>query len=88
MLHIVVLQVDAAGKSVVVEGTAVGTEGAGGSTRKKREGETQKKKQVRGYFLVFVPTIREIRDFYREMQRTDRESITMCRSPSSCAAHR
>ena len=23
--------------------------------------------QVRGYFLVFVPTIREIRDFYREM---------------------
>eukprot|EP01052_Picozoa_sp_SAG31_P016771 SAG31_NODE_1124_length_9772_cov_11.331541_3_plen_105_part_00 len=24
-------------------------------------------KQVRGYFLVFVPTIREIRDFYREM---------------------
>eukprot|EP01052_Picozoa_sp_SAG31_P049413 SAG31_NODE_10809_length_1094_cov_1.715578_1_plen_58_part_10 len=21
------------------------------------------------YFLVFVPTIREIRDFYREMQR-------------------
>eukprot|EP01052_Picozoa_sp_SAG31_P017866 SAG31_NODE_1240_length_9167_cov_4.729599_10_plen_64_part_00 len=28
-------------------------------------------------FLVFVPTIREIRDFYREMQRTNRESITM-----------
>eukprot|EP01052_Picozoa_sp_SAG31_P052622 SAG31_NODE_13075_length_894_cov_1.894340_1_plen_123_part_00 len=24
-------------------------------------------RQVRGYFLVFVPTIREIRDFYREM---------------------
>eukprot|EP01052_Picozoa_sp_SAG31_P008976 SAG31_NODE_462_length_15340_cov_2.972968_7_plen_111_part_00 len=24
-------------------------------------------KQVSGYFLVFVPTIREIRDFYREM---------------------
>eukprot|EP01052_Picozoa_sp_SAG31_P049964 SAG31_NODE_11184_length_1057_cov_1.283925_1_plen_29_part_10 len=24
--------------------------------------------QVRSYFLVFVPTIREIRDFYREMQ--------------------
>eukprot|EP01052_Picozoa_sp_SAG31_P045478 SAG31_NODE_8316_length_1475_cov_1.656977_2_plen_90_part_00 len=23
--------------------------------------------EVRGYFLVFVPTIREIRDFYREM---------------------
>eukprot|EP01052_Picozoa_sp_SAG31_P025946 SAG31_NODE_2313_length_5956_cov_3.390302_8_plen_58_part_00 len=23
--------------------------------------------QVRGYFLVFVPTIREIRDFHREM---------------------
>eukprot|EP01052_Picozoa_sp_SAG31_P033981 SAG31_NODE_3909_length_3762_cov_2.740923_2_plen_93_part_00 len=22
--------------------------------------------KVRGYFLVFVPTIREIRDFYRE----------------------
>eukprot|EP01052_Picozoa_sp_SAG31_P010354 SAG31_NODE_566_length_14037_cov_32.372148_2_plen_136_part_00 len=34
--------------------------------------------QVRSYFLVFVPTIREIRDFYREMQRTNRESITMC----------
>eukprot|EP01052_Picozoa_sp_SAG31_P030507 SAG31_NODE_3133_length_4638_cov_6.219432_7_plen_586_part_01 len=31
--------------------------------------------QVRCYFLVFVPTIREIRDFYREMQRTNRESI-------------
>eukprot|EP01052_Picozoa_sp_SAG31_P022595 SAG31_NODE_1804_length_7234_cov_3.340855_2_plen_191_part_00 len=30
-----------------------------------------------GYFLVFVPTIREIRDFYREMQRTNRESITL-----------
>eukprot|EP01052_Picozoa_sp_SAG31_P030070 SAG31_NODE_3053_length_4739_cov_24.623060_2_plen_271_part_00 len=29
------------------------------------------------YFLVFVPTIREIRDFYREMQRTNRESITI-----------
>eukprot|EP01052_Picozoa_sp_SAG31_P029592 SAG31_NODE_2953_length_4866_cov_7.809104_5_plen_185_part_00 len=35
--------------------------------------------QVRSYFLVFVPTIRETRDFYREMQRTNRESITMCR---------
>eukprot|EP01052_Picozoa_sp_SAG31_P028292 SAG31_NODE_2720_length_5190_cov_3.678256_3_plen_70_part_00 len=23
--------------------------------------------KVRGYFLVFVPTIRKIRDFYREM---------------------
>eukprot|EP01052_Picozoa_sp_SAG31_P037965 SAG31_NODE_4988_length_2818_cov_9.534020_1_plen_206_part_00 len=31
----------------------------------------------RCYFLVFVPTIREIRDFYREMQRTNRESITL-----------
>eukprot|EP01052_Picozoa_sp_SAG31_P054227 SAG31_NODE_14317_length_814_cov_1.303497_1_plen_147_part_10 len=31
--------------------------------------------QVISYFLVFVPTIREIRDFYREMQRTNRESI-------------
>eukprot|EP01052_Picozoa_sp_SAG31_P080372 SAG31_NODE_40158_length_282_cov_1.983607_1_plen_45_part_10 len=29
--------------------------------------------KVRGYFLVFVPAIREIRDFYREMQRTNRE---------------
>eukprot|EP01052_Picozoa_sp_SAG31_P024575 SAG31_NODE_2099_length_6447_cov_8.302615_7_plen_191_part_00 len=27
------------------------------------------------YFLVFVPTLREIRDFYREMQRTNRESV-------------
>eukprot|EP01052_Picozoa_sp_SAG31_P020769 SAG31_NODE_1576_length_7838_cov_5.738468_8_plen_105_part_00 len=36
-------------------------------------------KKVRSYFLVFVPTIREIRDFYREMQRTNRESITVCR---------
>eukprot|EP01052_Picozoa_sp_SAG31_P037671 SAG31_NODE_4903_length_2876_cov_3.418437_3_plen_125_part_00 len=34
---------------------------------------------VRSYFLVFVPTIREIRDFYREMSRTNRESITMYR---------
>eukprot|EP01052_Picozoa_sp_SAG31_P020260 SAG31_NODE_1515_length_8037_cov_2.470773_3_plen_117_part_00 len=25
------------------------------------------KRQVRSYFLVFVPTIREIRDFYRDM---------------------
>eukprot|EP01052_Picozoa_sp_SAG31_P031306 SAG31_NODE_3303_length_4440_cov_20.431237_4_plen_109_part_00 len=25
------------------------------------------KREVRCYFLVFVPTIREIRDFYREM---------------------
>eukprot|EP01052_Picozoa_sp_SAG31_P041938 SAG31_NODE_6503_length_1993_cov_5.581837_2_plen_68_part_00 len=24
-------------------------------------------RKVRSYFLVFVPTIREIRDFYREM---------------------
>eukprot|EP01052_Picozoa_sp_SAG31_P035625 SAG31_NODE_4326_length_3354_cov_11.627035_2_plen_77_part_00 len=29
------------------------------------------------YFLVFVPTIREIRDFYREMQRTNRESAIL-----------
>eukprot|EP01052_Picozoa_sp_SAG31_P022435 SAG31_NODE_1785_length_7278_cov_4.205321_7_plen_51_part_00 len=37
--------------------------------------------QVRGYFLVFVPTIsREIRDFYREMQRANRESATMYQS--------
>eukprot|EP01052_Picozoa_sp_SAG31_P036421 SAG31_NODE_4544_length_3150_cov_1.620125_3_plen_225_part_00 len=35
--------------------------------------------RVRSYFLVFVPTVREIRDFYREMQRTNRESITMYR---------
>eukprot|EP01052_Picozoa_sp_SAG31_P014521 SAG31_NODE_905_length_11119_cov_2.887931_12_plen_159_part_00 len=34
-------------------------------------------RQVRSYFLVFVPTIREIRDFYREMQRTNRESINL-----------
>eukprot|EP01052_Picozoa_sp_SAG31_P017452 SAG31_NODE_1194_length_9448_cov_9.896887_3_plen_294_part_00 len=31
--------------------------------------------QVISYFLVFVRTIREIRDFYREMQRTNRESV-------------
>eukprot|EP01052_Picozoa_sp_SAG31_P041318 SAG31_NODE_6233_length_2108_cov_4.439522_2_plen_156_part_00 len=31
----------------------------------------------RCYFLVFVPTIREIRDFYREMQRTNRESVIL-----------
>eukprot|EP01052_Picozoa_sp_SAG31_P009142 SAG31_NODE_475_length_15172_cov_4.834273_2_plen_742_part_00 len=35
--------------------------------------------EVRSYFLVFVPTIREIRDFYREMQRTNRESVTLYR---------
>eukprot|EP01052_Picozoa_sp_SAG31_P001851 SAG31_NODE_62_length_28678_cov_21.548270_22_plen_200_part_00 len=29
------------------------------------------------YFLVFVSTIREIRDFYREMQRTNRESVIL-----------
>eukprot|EP01052_Picozoa_sp_SAG31_P033311 SAG31_NODE_3746_length_3928_cov_4.375555_1_plen_59_part_00 len=29
------------------------------------------------HFLVLVPTIRETRDFYREMQRTDRESIIL-----------
>eukprot|EP01052_Picozoa_sp_SAG31_P019641 SAG31_NODE_1442_length_8325_cov_5.564916_7_plen_221_part_00 len=33
--------------------------------------------QVRGYFLVFELTIREIRDFYREMYRTNRESVTV-----------
>eukprot|EP01052_Picozoa_sp_SAG31_P015768 SAG31_NODE_1022_length_10309_cov_9.623874_5_plen_103_part_00 len=33
--------------------------------------------EVRSCFLVFVPTIREIRDFYREMYRTNRESVTM-----------
>eukprot|EP01052_Picozoa_sp_SAG31_P004801 SAG31_NODE_203_length_20490_cov_7.713256_14_plen_526_part_00 len=52
--------------------------------------------QVRSYFLVFVPTIREIRDFYRDMQRTNRESITMysfwkvdqlsVENPSACSA--
>eukprot|EP01052_Picozoa_sp_SAG31_P012291 SAG31_NODE_716_length_12626_cov_7.493973_3_plen_151_part_00 len=36
--------------------------------------------EVRSYFLVFVPTIREIRYFYREMQRTNRESITIHRA--------
>eukprot|EP01052_Picozoa_sp_SAG31_P043245 SAG31_NODE_7143_length_1778_cov_1.355569_2_plen_130_part_00 len=42
--------------------------------------------QVISYFLVFVPTIREIRDFYREMQRTNRESINLCRhSAESCS---
>eukprot|EP01052_Picozoa_sp_SAG31_P010475 SAG31_NODE_574_length_13967_cov_7.512042_15_plen_221_part_00 len=30
---------------------------------------------VISYFLVFVPTIRDLRDFYREMQRTNRESV-------------
>eukprot|EP01052_Picozoa_sp_SAG31_P007391 SAG31_NODE_352_length_17229_cov_9.658669_16_plen_229_part_00 len=30
--------------------------------------------------LVFVPTIGEMRDFYREMQRTDRESVTLYRA--------
>eukprot|EP01052_Picozoa_sp_SAG31_P028886 SAG31_NODE_2826_length_5035_cov_2.062601_5_plen_283_part_00 len=30
-------------------------------------------------FFQVVPTIREIRDFYREMQRTNRESFTMYR---------
>eukprot|EP01052_Picozoa_sp_SAG31_P025502 SAG31_NODE_2238_length_6119_cov_3.847508_7_plen_430_part_00 len=39
--------------------------------------DTLRDAQVRSYFLVFVPTIREIRYFYREMQRTNRESITM-----------
>eukprot|EP01052_Picozoa_sp_SAG31_P013746 SAG31_NODE_835_length_11646_cov_11.142201_6_plen_117_part_00 len=29
------------------------------------------------YFLVFVPTIREIRDFSREKYGTDRESVTL-----------
>eukprot|EP01052_Picozoa_sp_SAG31_P020832 SAG31_NODE_1583_length_7828_cov_1.884332_9_plen_286_part_00 len=36
--------------------------------------------KVRSYFLFFVSNIREIRYFYREMQRTNRESITMCSS--------
>eukprot|EP01052_Picozoa_sp_SAG31_P033561 SAG31_NODE_3811_length_3861_cov_3.645401_3_plen_216_part_00 len=34
------------------------------------------------YFLVFVRTIREMRDFYREMQRTNRESVTLYRAPA------
>eukprot|EP01052_Picozoa_sp_SAG31_P016321 SAG31_NODE_1076_length_10037_cov_8.357818_8_plen_136_part_00 len=34
---------------------------------------------MRGYFLVFVPTIREIRDFNPEIHGTNRESVTMCR---------
>eukprot|EP01052_Picozoa_sp_SAG31_P039573 SAG31_NODE_5514_length_2485_cov_1.728835_5_plen_194_part_00 len=42
--------------------------------------------KVRSCFLVFVPTIREIRDFYREMQRTNRESITMCKTTSAAEA--
>eukprot|EP01052_Picozoa_sp_SAG31_P033472 SAG31_NODE_3788_length_3881_cov_1.735590_5_plen_108_part_00 len=29
------------------------------------------------YFLVFWATIREIRDFYREMYGTNRESVTL-----------
>eukprot|EP01052_Picozoa_sp_SAG31_P011184 SAG31_NODE_628_length_13432_cov_131.456086_12_plen_161_part_00 len=41
----------------------------------------KKVKEVRSYFLVFVPNIREIRDFNREMQRTNRESITIYRCP-------
>eukprot|EP01052_Picozoa_sp_SAG31_P016347 SAG31_NODE_1079_length_10031_cov_5.270741_4_plen_77_part_00 len=36
--------------------------------------------QVRSYLLVCVPTIREIRDFYREMQRTNRESVYIYRN--------
>ena len=42
-------------------------------------GPNSQNQEVRSYFLVFVPTIREIRDFYREMQRTNRESITIYR---------
>eukprot|EP01052_Picozoa_sp_SAG31_P020586 SAG31_NODE_1555_length_7895_cov_46.107748_8_plen_447_part_00 len=55
-------------------GGFVSTEAAARATTWKNP----EKGQVRSYFLVFVPTIREIRDFYRDMQRTDRESITMC----------
>eukprot|EP01052_Picozoa_sp_SAG31_P031969 SAG31_NODE_3453_length_4253_cov_2.708233_2_plen_45_part_00 len=33
----------------------------------KRKGEWNRVGQVRSYFLVFVPIIREIRDFYRDM---------------------
>eukprot|EP01052_Picozoa_sp_SAG31_P054718 SAG31_NODE_14726_length_790_cov_1.234443_1_plen_83_part_01 len=34
--------------------------------------------QVRAVaFSVFVPTIRQIRDFYHEMERTNRESVTL-----------
>eukprot|EP01052_Picozoa_sp_SAG31_P014149 SAG31_NODE_870_length_11338_cov_14.525047_1_plen_222_part_00 len=36
--------------------------------------------QVRGYFLGFVPTTREIWDLYRDMYRTNRESVTMYQS--------
>eukprot|EP01052_Picozoa_sp_SAG31_P005121 SAG31_NODE_220_length_19925_cov_3.630939_20_plen_216_part_00 len=35
--------------------------------RRQREAEHKEKQEVISYFLVFVPTIREIRDFYREM---------------------
>eukprot|EP01052_Picozoa_sp_SAG31_P019087 SAG31_NODE_1379_length_8582_cov_17.482848_4_plen_298_part_00 len=46
----------------------------------------------RSYFLVFVPTIREIRDFNREKYGTDRESVTMYRAsragPSESIEHR
>eukprot|EP01052_Picozoa_sp_SAG31_P033704 SAG31_NODE_3845_length_3820_cov_14.896657_2_plen_383_part_00 len=38
-----------------------------------------KPKQVRGYFLVFCATIRERRDFNREIYGTNRESVTMHR---------
>eukprot|EP01052_Picozoa_sp_SAG31_P024057 SAG31_NODE_2021_length_6647_cov_2.271839_11_plen_136_part_00 len=41
--------------------------GAHGGTHGARSGSRVPQHQVRSYFLVFVPTIREIRDFYREM---------------------
>eukprot|EP01052_Picozoa_sp_SAG31_P020430 SAG31_NODE_1535_length_7971_cov_7.118438_7_plen_393_part_00 len=53
------------------------TEAAGSGPTQRLSSNDAQKSKVRGYFLVFVPTIREIRDFYREMQRTNRESITM-----------
>eukprot|EP01052_Picozoa_sp_SAG31_P030671 SAG31_NODE_3166_length_4601_cov_2.360729_5_plen_114_part_00 len=43
----------------------------------QRMQETAAAMEVRSHFLVFVPTIREIRDFYREMQRTNRESVIL-----------
>eukprot|EP01052_Picozoa_sp_SAG31_P027232 SAG31_NODE_2532_length_5555_cov_2.362170_1_plen_234_part_00 len=46
-----------------------------------RTGKSFLLNQVRSYFLVFVPTIREIPDFYREMQRTNRESVTIYSLP-------
>eukprot|EP01052_Picozoa_sp_SAG31_P043087 SAG31_NODE_7066_length_1798_cov_2.214244_2_plen_201_part_00 len=37
-----------------------------------------------GYFLVFVPTIQEIRDFSREKCGTNRESVTLQGFPRGC----